>query len=233
VTVFPPVDHDRFAGARERRAAAREELGVSDDALVVGAIGNRNPQKGHDSLVRAATALHHEVPELAVRILGAPSPGHETYERSLHEAAAAGGLAGGRAFDVIDPGARVADLIGGLDILCMPSVPNSEGIPTVILEAMTAGVPVVATRVGAVAEAISDPSVGILVEPADDRALVDGLRRLAGDMPLRLAIADRAREHVRTQFSLERLVDAYCVAYERAVDHRRDRKRHGALSRNG
>jgi glycosyltransferase involved in cell wall biosynthesis len=231
VTVFPPVDQDRFANAREHRSAARRELGVADDAVLVGAIGNRNPQKGHDALVRAVASLRSELPAIAVRVLGAPSPGHDAYERSLHDTARDRGLDAG-AFSVLDPGTRVPELIGALDVLCMPSVPNSEGIPTVILEAMAAGVPVVATDVGAVREAIPNPELGVVVAAADDGALTAGIRELVGDAARRERVAAAAREQVRKNFSTAGLVEAYVQAYELAVEHRATRKRRAALSRD-
>ena len=229
VTVYPPVVHARFAGAAALRTDARRELGVPGDAFLVGAIGNRNPQKGHDHLVRAVAALRRDRPEVALRILGAVSPGHDDYERGLHAAAADGGL-GGDAFAAVDPGTRVPELIGAFDVLCMPSVPNSEGIPTVIVEAMAAGVPVVATDVGAVAEVIDSPEAGIVVPPSDDDALAAALARLADDEALRARLADGGRERAR-RFSLDALADTYGRAYELAVEHRRGRRRHAALSR--
>lgn len=221
ITVFPPVAHERFRDARSRRDAARAELGLPAAAVVIGAVGNRNPQKGHDSLLRAAARIRGA----AVRVLGALSPGHEDYERSLHDTAAALGLA---EFAAVDPGGRVHELIGAFDILCMPSVPNSEGMPTVILEAMSAGIPVVATDVGAVAEIGAGV---VIVPPGDDDALADALTRLAEDPELRESTGSAGRERSEW-FSLDRLVGLYASAYEAAVAHRRRRRRTAALSRS-
>ena len=219
ITVYPPVDHARFTHARERRDAARAELGLERDVVCIGAIGNRNPQKGHDRLARAAAALG---PGVALRILGAPSPGHEDYERSVHEAAAASGLAG-EAFAAVDPGSRVPELIGALDVLCMPSVPNSEGMPTVIFEAMAAGIPVVATDVGAVSELIDRPEAGIVVPADDESALAAALQRVVADPDLRERLGAGGAERVKA-YSLEHLADLYARAYEVAVEHRAARR---------
>lgn len=231
VTVYPPFDRRRFAGAGAFREAARAELDVPDGALCIGAIGNRNPQKGHDSLVRAAARVRERHPEVVVRVLGAPSPGHEDYERSLHETAGRTGLreADG-AFGVLDPGDRVPELIGALDVLCMPSVPNSEGMPTVIFEAMAAGVPVVATDVGAVGEIFGQTAAGMLVPPSDDDALAQALERLAADPKLRGTAGAAGRERAAA-FSLEALVGLYARSYELAVANRAARRRNGALNR--
>src|SRR5581483_5242819 len=74
VPIFPPVDASRFRPDPERRAAARAELGLDDDSIAIGNVGNRNPTKGHEWLARAAAALIVRHPNLRVRILGAPSP---------------------------------------------------------------------------------------------------------------------------------------------------------------
>jgi glycosyltransferase involved in cell wall biosynthesis len=205
---------------------------VPAGALCIGAIGNRNPQKGHDSLVRAAARVRDAHPGVVVRVLGAPSPGHDDYERALHETAERLGLTQARdAFAAVDPGDRVAELIGALDVMCMPSVPNSEGMPTVIFEAMAAEIPVVATDVGAVREIFgSSPSGGLLVPASDDDALAAALLRLVEDPTLRARIG--AAGQVRAgEFSLERLTGLYASAYELALEHRRARRRHAAATR--
>ena len=169
---------------------------------------------------------------MVVRVLGAPSPGHDDYERSLHETAERLGLTKARAaFAAVDPGDRVAELIGALDVMCMPSVPNSEGMPTVIFEAMAAGIPVVATDVGAVREIFGATDSGLLVPPSDDDALAAALLRLVEDpaQRQRLAAAGEARAK---EFSLERLTGLYARAYELALEHRRGRRRHGAATRS-
>jgi glycosyltransferase involved in cell wall biosynthesis len=231
ITVYPPHDDERFRQSARLREQARTELGVPEGALCIGAIGNRNPQKGHDSLVRAAARVRDAQPGVVVRVLGAPSPGHDDYERSLHETAERLGLTEARhAFDAVDPGDRVAELIGALDVMCMPSVPNSEGMPTVIFEAMAAGIPVVATDVGAVREIFGTSSSGLLVPASDDDALAAALLRLVDDSALRKRIG--AAGQVRAgEFSLERLTGLYARAYELALEHRRGRRRHGAATR--
>jgi glycosyltransferase involved in cell wall biosynthesis len=231
LTVYPPFDADRFARASTHRDAARAELGIPEGALAIGAVGNRNPQKGHDSLVRAAARVRERHPEVVVRILGAPSPGHDEYERSLHETAARTGLREAEgAFGVLDPADRVPELVGALDVFCMPSVPNSEGMPTVIFEAMSAGIPVVATDVGAVSEIFGDGPAGLLVPPSDDDALTGALERLAGDDELRAATSEAGRERA-AEFSIERLVGLYARGYELGVEHRLGRRRNAAVSR--
>jgi glycosyltransferase involved in cell wall biosynthesis len=119
----------------------------------------------------------------------------------------------------------VPELLPAFDILALSSVPRSEGMPTVILEAMACGIPVVATHVGAVAELVEAGSTGLVVPPEDDEALAAGLARLASDAELRAHLGEAGRRRFDEVFQLERLADRHARAYELAVSHARTRRR--------
>lgn len=219
VPVFPPVDAARFAPDAERRRQARAELGVGEGEIAVGMIGNRNPQKGLDWFVRAGARARAAEGRIVLRVLGAPSPGHEAYEGRAREEARRLGLTGA-ALRFDDPGDRVAELIGALDLLVIASVPNSEGIPTVALEAMACGIPVVTTDVGAVREVVADGDVGLVVAPLDAAALGDAIASLARDAPRREAMGRRARAVILRDHSLDACAARHLHAYELALAHR-------------
>ena len=218
VTTYPPVDVAAMSETVGRRAEARAELGVSADALVVGAVGNRNPQKGHDWLVRAAAQVKARRPELAVLILGAPSPGHEAYEAGVRAEAERHGME----LTIVDPRDRVPALMGALDVLVLSSVPRSEGVPTVILEAMAAGLPVVATDVGAVSEAVVDGVTGRVVPPLDADALASAIEEHASP-ELRAERGAAGRARIEERFGLDSCAAAYVTSFERALAHRATR----------
>jgi glycosyltransferase involved in cell wall biosynthesis len=220
ITVFPPVDGRRFAPDPQRRAAARTELGAGPGDLVVGTVGVRNPTKGHDVLLRAVGRARRDDGRLVARVLGAPSPVHADYERRVQAAAAALGPAA----RVQDPGRRVPELLPGFDVFCLSSVPRSEGMPTVILEAMACGIPVVATDVGAVRELVTDGVTGLVVAPEDEDALARALLALAADPDRRAAMGAAGRERFTRDFALEVLADVYDRAYGMAVAHRAARR---------
>lgn len=108
-------------------------------------------------------------------------------------------------------GADKAEQICRADCLVLPS--EHEGLPMAVLEAMAAGLPVVATRVGALAEAITDGVEGYLIDVGDVDALADRLVRLASDPDLRERMGASARRKASAEFSLdvmaERLADLY------------------------
>ena len=101
----------------------------------------------------------------------------------------------------------VAALLRDVDVLAAPSVPTAggkrEGIPVVIMEALAAGVPVVASDLSGIPELVLDGVTGLLVPPADAERLADGLVRLAGDPGLRARLGRMGRELVERDFDLD------------------------------
>jgi glycosyltransferase involved in cell wall biosynthesis len=220
VPVLPPIDLSVFGTDPDRRAAARAELGVPDGAVVVGTVGNRNPQKGQDALIRAFAAVRARHPAAVLRILGATSPGHERYEQGLHDAVRAAGLRDPEDVAFVDPGTRVAELLPAFDVMALSSVPRSEGVPTVLFEAMATSLPCVSTDVGAVPEAVEDGITGFVVPPLDDDALAGAVERLVADASLRASMGARCRERAELG-SLERVGATYVRAYDLAFDRQR------------
>jgi glycosyltransferase involved in cell wall biosynthesis len=218
VTVFPPVDAERFSPDDARRAEARERLGVEGDAVAVGAVGVLTPQKGHEHLIEAA-GLVGAGP--VFRVIGAPSAAHPEYVNALRGRAQGLGSERGEDVGFEDPGSDVPLLVQGLDVFTLASVGRSEGMPTAILEAMVAGKPVVATDVGAVRELVDDGVTGILVPPADPVALADAIRRLVGNEEERRRMGEAGRTRALEEFSLDALARLHAGAYEMAVAHRR------------
>ncbi|HST39194.1 MAG TPA: glycosyltransferase family 4 protein [Conexibacter sp.] len=140
--------------------------------VIVGSLGRLTPQKGYDALVRALPLL----PQVTVVLVG------DGPERAALEALAASlGVASRLIVTGWTADARAH--LAGFDVFALPSL--WEGLPLAILEAMLAGLPVVANDVGSVAEAVRDGTTGFLLEAGDEAALVDRLGRLAGDAELR------------------------------------------------
>jgi colanic acid/amylovoran biosynthesis glycosyltransferase len=109
------------------------------------------------------------------------------------------------------PSEDVRDALRRADVLLHPSL--SEGIPTVILEAMACGVPVVATDCGGVREAVRDGIDGFVVPPRDADALANALLTLWTEPGLRASMGAAARERVRSSFPLARQLDQYAGLY--------------------
>lgn len=218
VYVFPPVQLDRFAPDPLVRARTRSELDVSDDDVLVGSVGVRNPQKGHEWLVRAAAHVRKAQPKTVFRVVGGASPAHAEHMAAVEREVARAGL--GNSFRFIDPGARVAELLRAFDIFAMTSVPRSEGMPTVILEAMACAKPVVATDVGATRELVEDGVTGRLVAPLDAVSIAAEISNLVADQALRDRYGRAGLARARGRFDLESLANLHALTYHKAIEYR-------------
>lgn len=105
----------------------------------------------------------------------------------------------------------IPELLAQADILLLPS--DWEGVPLVVLEAMAAGRPVVATRVGGVPELIEEGKTGLLVPPRDSGALARAILRLAKDPELRRRMGEAARKRALERFDIHRTAQAYAELY--------------------
>jgi glycosyltransferase involved in cell wall biosynthesis len=175
---------DEFAPApRDRALRVRHDLGIPDDALVVGSIGRLSAQKGHRFLVEAAGRLLPGRPQARVLVAG-----DGDLMADLRQQAAALGIAD----RVVFAGHRtdVPDLLGALDVFCISSL--YEGTPLALFEAMAAGKAIVSTSVDGCREVLEDGVTGVLVPPADATALASGLDGVLGDAALREGLGRRA-----------------------------------------
>ena len=182
----------------------RSELGLSGDHLVVIAVGRLVPVKGLDVLLSAFALVQKDAPMARLVLVG------EGPERArLSSQIASLGLE-----DVVHMlGQRndTARLLQMSDIFCLPS--RSEGLSISLLEAMAAGLPVVATGVGATPEVVTG-DVGIVVPPESPVELADALEALLNDPARRAAHGSAAREAVALRYSIDRTADEYCALYE-------------------
>ena len=150
-------------------------------------------------------------------VLGASYPQHAEYSKAVWTEAEQLGLALGRDLIVTDPGERVAELAPALDVFWLTSEPRSEGIPTVVGEAMSLALPVISTDVGSVHEAIGDEGAGFVLPRADPRLLADTTQRLIEDPASYDATATRARKRAVACFGVDACADIHVDAFERAL----------------
>lgn len=154
-------------------------------------VARQYPRKNTGTLLRALPRVRRSVPGTRLRVVGGGPrlPALRALASDLD-------LAGAVTFlgEVEDPG-TVRDEYRRADVFCLPSL--QEGFGIVFLEAMAAGLPVVAGHAGAVPEVVPDGEAGILVPPRDVARLSEALSRLARDPGLRGRMGTRGREHVR------------------------------------
>jgi glycosyltransferase involved in cell wall biosynthesis len=210
ISVIPSgIDLSRFATARVDRLSKRRELGLPPAALAVGFVGWLLPIKGLSFLVRAMPGILVRHPESFLVVVGKGD--EEVKLRSLAESL---GLNGRVLFLGWRP--DVDEILPCLDLLVLPSL--NEGMGRVLVEAMAAGVAIVASRTGGVPDLVWDGQNGLLVSPADSRALERAIVELLEDEDERRRMAARGKR-LCGQYSAESMVnqirDLYAVLQER------------------
>jgi glycosyltransferase involved in cell wall biosynthesis len=154
-----------------------------------------------------AVRLAHELGVDARLVIGGRGP----EEGRLKRYAQALGIAAKICFAGSVFGADKVKLLSGCDVMVLPSY--AEGLPYALLEAMAAGIPVIATPVGAIPDVVSDGTHGFLVAPRDGKAIAEALAVLAGDRE-RLSWMSRAcRRRIRAAFSIDRLARELALHY--------------------
>jgi glycosyltransferase involved in cell wall biosynthesis len=190
------------------RAAVRQELGVSDDHVVLLAVGSLVPRKGHAVLIEALATLGAGQWMLAIAGGGA--------ERDrLSALAEERGLA--RQVRILGHREDVPDLLAAADVFVMPSL--WEGLPLALLEAMLAGKAVVASRTSGIPEAVTDGVDGLLTTPGDVAELASALRTVLQDPGRRAALAAAAQQRALTAFTLDAMADGYEAVFREALGH--------------
>jgi glycosyltransferase involved in cell wall biosynthesis len=223
VPFFPPVDCSAFQPNRQKRADVRAEWGVGENDLVLGSVGNINPQKGIECLISALANIRARVATTRLVLVGAEYETHRSYSLNLRTQMEQYGVAEG--VDVLFTGARsdIARQLQGFDVFVMGSVPQSEGIPTAILEAMASGLPVVATEVGGVSEVVEEGVTGFVVPPLQPEAIASATLKLLSDGNLRSRMGAAARRHAVERFDVEVCANTHVRAFEAAMAHHRQR----------
>lgn len=177
------IDVERVAARRVDRAAVRAAWGVDDATVVVGTVANYRQEKAYPDLLEAAARVGSSVPVRFVAVGQGPEGARiEALHREL-------GL--GERFLLLGYQPDAVGLMAGFDLFVLAS--HHEGLPVALMEAQALGLPVVATAVGGVPEAVTDGVHGRLVAPGHPEELATAVEELATDPGLRAAWGAAAR----------------------------------------
>jgi glycosyltransferase involved in cell wall biosynthesis len=187
--VAEPGAGSEFEG-RERRALLDRFSGKT----ILASAGRLSPEKGHEFLVRAVCKVAKDRPDVVLLIFGDGPLRSELTQ--LAERLGCGDFVHFTGF-VPD----FASLVDGIDVFVLPSL--SEGLPNVLLEAMAAARPVVATAVGGVPELVTDGASGLLVSPGSSDEIAGAIKRLLSDTELAGKLASSGQETVRRSYSFD------------------------------
>jgi len=207
ITVYNGVDIAGWPVSKAERRRYRQKAGIPDDVVVIGAVGRLDEQKGHIHLLEAIAKLKAAHPVKCLIIGTGPLKNHlaETAKRlRLQE-------------DVRFLGEQqdIPGWLSAMDIFVQPSL--WEGLPNAMLEAMALGLPVVATRVDGIPEAIAHEISGLLCNPKDSQTLFINIQDLIADPELRRKLGDAARQVIVNNFQFTTMIPKYEEAYARVL----------------
>jgi len=211
IVVPGPVDVDRFAMACGD--GVREQFGLAHSDCVITAVGHAVPVKGWDILVRAFAKLSASHPNVHLLLVGSTSASNESaFADTLRSLAADGGC--GSRVHFLGHRADVAVVLKASDVFAFPSRSDGQGLA--LGEAMAAGLPCVAARVGGIPEVVTDGEDGLLFERENVQELAGHLTKLIEDGRLRDELASKALKRAEA-FSMETYVERIFDCYTSVI----------------
>jgi glycosyltransferase involved in cell wall biosynthesis len=219
-TVHSGVDFAPFQNCRGTRAAVRAELGLPEDAIVLGTVGRLVPVKGQSVLIDAFARLAMRYARLHLLLVGdgplrdelaararSLSLGVREHDRAAMQA----GPSTAAAVHMLGLRQDVPRLLAAMDLFVLPSL--NEGMGRVLVEAMAMELPCVASRVSGIPDVAEDRITGLLVPPRDFEALAGAIGRLLERPGLAREMGRRGRQKVVPEFSRERMIEKLEALY--------------------
>lgn len=203
------IDLDRFRRARVAGKVVPEWFGCPPEARIVGSVGWLTDIKGHRYLIEAAAEAKKEFSDLHLVIVGSGD---------RHDALLAQAENSGMAGSVHLVGHRddIEVCLAGMDCFVLPSL--NEGMGRALIEAMAAGLPVIASNVGGIPALVRDGDNGMLVPAGDSRALADALRRLFCRPERAAQLGAAAARSIGSAYGVEAMVRAIEAVYREACE---------------
>jgi len=218
VTVYNGIDVERVT-AVPRTEAARADLGVEPGQQLILTVCNVRAVKGVDVLIRAAARVVPDFPNTVFAVVGYPND--KAYYQEMQDLAASLNIAK----NVLFPGLRkdIFPAYRSSDIFCLPS--RSEGFSNALIEAMAAGLPCVATRVGGNPEVVKEGQTGFIVENEDHEAMAERLLRLLRDPARAREMGQQGSSVIHGTFTSKAMTDRVVALYDSLMTSRRPQSR--------
>ena len=213
IQIYNGVNSERFSLISRQPVDCPISGFFSNNAFIVGSVGRMETVKDYPTLVRAFVNLLQSQPEtyrhLRLMIVG---------NGSTRNTCLAIARESGFEKQIWMPGERadIPALMQQMNLFVLPSL--AEGISNTILEAMSSGLPVVATRVGGNIELVEESRTGVLVEPGDERGLAQAIMRYYHQPDLLTAQGAFARNKIESQFSMTAMIENYMRVYDHVLN---------------
>jgi glycosyltransferase involved in cell wall biosynthesis len=208
--IFNGIDTEQYTPSPTVRAIMRKELGYGPDEYLVLMVARLDPIKDHRTAIRACVQAASHVPGLRLVLIG-DGPERESIETFIREQRLE------HLVRLLGTRDDVPRLLTAADTLLLTSV--SEGVPLTLIEAMAAGVPVVSTNVGSIADIVLHGTSGLLAPARDHATLAEHLIQLGCAKDLRTKFGQAGRAQAVTDFSEARMMEQYCKLFEQILYH--------------
>ena len=205
ITIHNGVDLDQFT-VRIAPGEKKRRYGLRQDSMLVGIIANLTEVKGHKYFLQAAREVLKSIPQAEFLIVGDGPLREDLGGLSKNLGISAGVNFMGFRQDI-------PEILSILNVFVLSSL--WEGFPVSILEAMAAGKPVIASKVGGIPEAVIDEKTGILVPPEDEKALAGAIEFLLNKGKIASEMGMAGRRRAEEHFSLQRMTGEIEAAYEK------------------
>ncbi len=216
-TIHNGIPVERYANCE--RGILRRELGAALDEPIVGLIGRFNPWKGQRFFLELARKWTTENRPGHFVLVGQAFNEDQSYETELRAFIQTHQLE--KRVSVLPFREKIAELLCGLDVLVHASL-KPEPFGRVLIEAMAAGVPVLAARAGGVPEILTEGNDGLLAEPGNIEAYAAQLEQLLRDRDLRQRLVENAAKKVKSRFTIERVQDDFARLFKELPSLRND-----------
>jgi glycosyltransferase involved in cell wall biosynthesis len=198
------IDYKRFANVSITREQARKIIGMDNDSFIFGTVGRLVPTKGLPYLIQAFAKVKEKVPNTELVLIG-----KGRLKDELKSQAVEAGI--GDSVHFLGYRADVEQILQGFDVFVMASV--AEGMPGALLEAMAAGLPCIATKVGGIPDVLDNGKLGRLVKACDVNALAEAMVSLAKKPDLTSTIHEAQRK-VQEYYSHDVIIKSLENIYE-------------------
>ena len=205
ILIYNAVDPTPYESACLSRERMRQKLGLKPEERAVIVIANLIPYKGHHDFLKAARRVKDRIPEATFWLVGEDRGIQKDLEIEAQNL--------GLSESVLFMGQRsdIPSLLAASDLFVLPS--HEEGFSNVILEAMAAGLPVVATEVGGNSEAVADGETGWLVPPRNPSAMAGKIVDLLSDPGKATSWGILGKGKVKKHFTIEQMVEKHLALY--------------------
>lgn len=208
--IYNGLDVPAFISALDR-GKGRRSFSLAPDDLAVGIVGRLEPWKGQEVFLRAMSLLQQAIPNIKGIVVGDPPPYRPEYRQTLQSLVESLGLSDRILFRAFC--ADMPAVMSALDVVVLASV-TPEPFGRVLIEAMAAGKPVVATNSGAAPEIIEDGVHGLLVPPADAEAMARAIAYLLTHRDEAEAMGQKGQSRVQARFHLGQYSNGVQAVYE-------------------